>query len=613
MVEPIRIIWEGHQIIHRSLAVVNRELCLSLLDLGCEISIIPSERDKFDPSCDEDFLKLKRCMYKKLLGPPDIYVRHQWPPVFMPPNKGHWVIIQPWEYGSLPKSWVEGFSSQVDEIWVPSNYVKEVYIDSGISPERVQVIPNGVNPKKFYLEVSSIKLDTEKGFKFLFVGGTVYRKGVDTLLSAYINAFDKSDDVCLVIKDHKHSFPNQTTEEEIRETSKRKDIPEVLYLDRVLPESEMPGLYASCDVLVHPYRGEGFGLPILEAMACGVPVIVTNGGACLDFCNSKNSLLVKAEKKELSYREISPKLETVKAPWLFEVDSKDLQDKMVYAYQYPKEMKSLGQKVSEGIRSDWSWDRAAEKIVSRVSLIKKNPVRRSVVKKLFILTPKYLDYTEETKASIRKAKKELKGRLEIICLSRSDAEIVVNRTHLFDRMKQRYKSGKPFDYILWVDTDIAFEPSCIESGINFIESGQGHCLAGDHIGRYCRMGSMAWKGSEEEGVLFDDPHFEWELDKYHEVYVAGFGFFMLSREAAIKYWEAYKFPEFFTISWQWNPTEKVWQYLGEDINFCLKMRKIGFSIWLDTHVRINHNGITRFNYRDKEIKRDEKRVIKEEI
>ena len=54
----------------------------------------------------------------------------------------------------------------------------------------------------------------------------------------------------------------------------------VEYIDRSLTEAEMAGLYAACDCLVHPFRGEGFGLPVVEAMACGLPAIVTGAGPC---------------------------------------------------------------------------------------------------------------------------------------------------------------------------------------------------------------------------------------------------------------------------------------------------------------------------------------------
>ena len=46
----------------------------------------------------------------------------------------------------------------------------------------------------------------------------------------------------------------------------------------------MAALYRSCDVLVHPYRGEGFAMPVLEAMASGLPVVVTAGGPTDEFC-----------------------------------------------------------------------------------------------------------------------------------------------------------------------------------------------------------------------------------------------------------------------------------------------------------------------------------------
>ena len=50
-------------------------------------------------------------------------------------------------------------------------------------------------------------------------------------------------------------------------------------LDDELDDDEVAALYRACDVLVHPYRGEGFAMPVLEAMACGLPVITTGGRA----------------------------------------------------------------------------------------------------------------------------------------------------------------------------------------------------------------------------------------------------------------------------------------------------------------------------------------------
>lgn len=58
-------------------------------------------------------------------------------------------------------------------------------------------------------------------------------------------------------------------------------------------QDRIPGLYASCTAWLFPSTSEGFGLPILEAMACGTPVIGTRAGAAPDLIDGQNGVLVE--------------------------------------------------------------------------------------------------------------------------------------------------------------------------------------------------------------------------------------------------------------------------------------------------------------------------------
>jgi glycosyltransferase involved in cell wall biosynthesis len=155
-----------------------------------------------------------------------VTVRHAWPPDWRRPATGKLVVIQPWEYGALPLDWVAN-SGQVDEFWLPSNYVRDVYVKSGVPAEKVKVVPNGVDPDRFHPAVAPMNLATKKGFKFLFVGGTIHRKGADALLQAYLQTFTAQDDVCLVIKDFgsQSFYTGQTLDKVIQEASQRTGAP----------------------------------------------------------------------------------------------------------------------------------------------------------------------------------------------------------------------------------------------------------------------------------------------------------------------------------------------------------------------------------------------------
>ncbi|MEI7811860.1 MAG: glycosyltransferase [Ignavibacteria bacterium] len=370
------IVWEGAQFVYHSLALINREQCLRLIKDGYNVSIIPFEKDQFKPGKNSPLQKLRNVTNKKLSSV-DIHVRHQWPPNLTAPERGHWVIIQPWEFGSLPKQWADVFSTQVDEMWVPSSYVKKIYEESGVPAERVFIVPNGADPNKFNPKAKPYHLKTKKAFKFLFVGGTIFRKGIDILLDVYTNAFTANDDVCLVIKDMGGDsfYKGQNMKSQINEIQKDKNAPEIEYIDKILPEDELIGLYTSSDVLVHPYRGEGFGFPILEAMACSIPAIVTNGGACLDFCNEENSLLVEAKSVRFENKNVGD-MELVDNMWLFEPDKQDLERKMLYAFKNKIKMKAMGVIASEYVHSNFNWSKSSEILQARIKILSLQPVRR---------------------------------------------------------------------------------------------------------------------------------------------------------------------------------------------------------------------------------------------
>jgi GT2 family glycosyltransferase/Flp pilus assembly protein TadD len=372
-----RIVWEGSQFVYHSLALINREICLRLIEKGLEVSILPYEKDQFSAAEEPRFEPLVKRTRAPLTGPADVHVRHQWPPNFTPPDEGHWVIIQPWEFGSLPKAWIRPMSDAVDEIWVPSHFVRHSYIQSGIPDEKVFVLPNGVNTRVLRPGRGGYPLKTAKRFKFLFVGGTIWRKGIDILLDVYTQCFSSSDDVCLVIKDMGGGsfYKGQTAEQLIQRYQRIPKAPAIEHIDRTLTEYEMARLYNTCNCLVHPYRGEGFGLPIAEAMACELPVIVTGYGAALDYCTKENSYLVSAQIHRSSEKRVG-ETETVDYPWLAEPDRVSLQSLMKHLYEGPVDVQDKAQAARKKIEADFTWDNATEAVLKRLNEIVRKPIAR---------------------------------------------------------------------------------------------------------------------------------------------------------------------------------------------------------------------------------------------
>lgn len=356
----LRVRWEGDHEAYHSLARVNRELCRALGEKGTErISLIG----------------VMSQAQRRRAGYVDVHVSHRWPPCWQRPHCGTWIVIQPWEYGSLPQSWLDPINTLVDELWVYTSYLRACAIRSGIKPDKVHVVPLGVDPARFHPRVSPLPLAELARYNFLFVGGTIWRKGADILLDTYVDTFGPLDDVCLVVKDFgtQSFYHDQGIGPQIRAARDNPTSPRIIYLSGDMAEDAMPALYRSCQALIAPYRGEGYGLPIAEAMACGLPVVVPHYGACLDYTDDATAIRLAASV-EFGQGARNAELETAARPYWCEVSRPHLASAMRSLVDGTLDGAAIGDRASMRMRARHTWDDAAACVRQRLSYI--TPARR---------------------------------------------------------------------------------------------------------------------------------------------------------------------------------------------------------------------------------------------
>lgn len=237
----------------------------------------------------------------------DVVIHHDYESDFAalePPAARRRIAVRTWDFGPFPRAWAERVNRDWHRLWVHSAWVAEQAVRGGVDPARVAVIPHGVDPAVFRADGPRSAPASTKTFRFLFLGSATRRKGIDVLLRAYECAFTAADDVCLVVKDRATDVFYEGTRwrEAILERAASPAHPEIRYVEADLAVEELAALYRGCDVGVFPYRAEGFAIPILEAMACGLPVVVPRFGACLDYSADDRAFFVEAKRIRLPVR-----------------------------------------------------------------------------------------------------------------------------------------------------------------------------------------------------------------------------------------------------------------------------------------------------------------------
>ncbi len=164
-------------------------------------------------------------------------------------------------------------------LFLPSDRHLEACVSHGIGKERMFRFPLGIDHGVFRPGGGpSTLVPDKKEFRFLFLGNPLFRKGLDLVLKAFITEFKPQENVRLVVKlthlpKMKKHLPYEIPDLVRRLGGLNRMFPEVTVISQLLPEKDYARLVASCDVLVNGNRSFTTGLPVMEAMACGLPVI----------------------------------------------------------------------------------------------------------------------------------------------------------------------------------------------------------------------------------------------------------------------------------------------------------------------------------------------------
>lgn len=282
-----------------SLAAVNRQLALALAAQLAEAPVgLLSFEQGAQPVFDFSRIEHGECLEPlwqagQLPDPvPQVALRNAWPPQVWGMQGRYRVLANyAWEESRFPAAFALQFNRTLDLITVVSEQTRRFLVDAGVNVP-IAVVGNGVDHLGAADDAAApLPCSLPEAFRFLHVSSCFPRKAVDVLLAAFAEAFRAGDPVCLLIK----TFPNphNTVREQVEQWRARDPgFPQVVLIEEDWSPGQILALYRQCQALVAAGRGEGFGLPIAEAMRLGLPVITSRWGGQMDFCDERSAWLV---------------------------------------------------------------------------------------------------------------------------------------------------------------------------------------------------------------------------------------------------------------------------------------------------------------------------------
>ena len=372
-----------------------------------------------------------------------IAVCHSTPDLWVPSIFAGWDSVAPcpprgsryaigrtmYETDGLPPTWAARCNA-LDEVWVPTEFHREVFAKSGVARSKLVVVPEATDTAFFdpaahaplalpdlpplapapaataaagdgaaaaaaattAAAAAAAAAAVESDFLFLSVFKWERRKGWDVLLEAFLAEFRPWERAVLVIKTRPFYSEDDDFAGLVRRFAADKHqlgaaaaayagdggggvaaaAPRILVLDQEIPQRELPRLYAAADAFVLPSRGEGWGRPHAEAMSMGLPAIATNWSGPTAFMNERNSYPVEVEalvpvpEGHAGHRWAQPSVAHLRA-------------RMRHVFEHREEARAVGRRARRDMVEHFSPAPVAEIVFRRLQEVQRKLLARDEV------------------------------------------------------------------------------------------------------------------------------------------------------------------------------------------------------------------------------------------